>query len=83
MPLKGPRKVCRPHFFLGPPLNTNVIQRKQGEAERLMKKRANLIEMRAEGDIDKDMFRAKKQEIEDRIAARTEEIKNLQPKKGI
>ena len=63
------------------PDNTDVIQRKQGEVERLMKKRANLVEMRAEGDIDKDMFRAKKQEIEDRIAVLTEEIKDSQPKK--
>ena len=64
------------------PDNTDVIQRKQGEVERLMKKRANLVEMRAEGDIDKDMFRAKKQEIEDRIAVLTEEIKDLQPQKA-
>lgn len=64
------------------PDNTDVIQRKQGEVERLMKKRANLIEMRAEGDIDKDMFRAKKKEIEDRIAVLTEEIKDLQPEKA-
>ena len=63
------------------PDNTAVIQRKQGEVERLMKKRANLVEMRAEGDIDKDIFRAKKQEIEDRIAVLTEEIKDLQPEK--
>ena len=63
------------------PDNTEVIQRKQGEIDRLMKKRANLIEMRAEGDIDKDLFHAKKQEIEERAAVLTEEIKDLQPKK--
>lgn len=39
----------------------------------------NLIEMRAEGDIDKDLFRELKQEIEKRIAELTEEIKTLQP----
>lgn len=44
-------------------------------------KRTNLIEMRAEGDIDKEMFRSKKQEIEDRVAKLTEEIKGLQPEK--
>ena len=54
------------------PDNTDVIQRKQGEIEKLMNKRTNLIEMRAEGDIDKEMFRSKKQEIEDRVAKLTE-----------
>jgi hypothetical protein len=44
-------------------------------------KRTTLIEMRAEGDIDKVMFRSKKQEIEDRVAKLTEEIKGLQPEK--
>lgn len=63
------------------PDNTEVIQRKQREIDRLMKKRANLIEMRAEGDIDKDLFHAKKQEIEERAALLTEEIKDLQPEK--
>ncbi len=37
--------------------------------------------MRAEGDIDKVMFHSKKQEIEDRVAKLTEEIKGLQPEK--
>lgn len=63
------------------PDNTDVIQRKQGEIEKLMNKRTNLIEMRAEGDIDKEMFRSKKQEIENRVAKLTEEIKGLQPEK--
>ena len=63
------------------PDNTDVIRRKQGEIEKLMNKRTNLIEMRAEGDIDRDMFRSKKQEIEDRVAKLTEEIKGLQPEK--
>ena len=63
------------------PDNTDVIRRKQGEIKKLMNKRTNLIEMRAEGDIDKEMFRSKKQEIEDRVAKLTEEIKGLQPEK--
>ena len=63
------------------PDNTDVIRRKQGEIEKLMNKRTNLIEMRSEGDIDKEMFRSKKQEIEDRVAKLTEEIKGLQPEK--
>ena len=35
--------------------------------------------MRAEGDIDKELFRERKQEIEERIAKLTEEIKSLKP----
>ncbi len=58
---------------------TEEIKRKESEIERLSKKRVNLIEMRAEGDIDKELFRERKQEIENRIAILTEEIKNLQP----
>ncbi len=65
------------------PDNTDVIQRKQGEIEKLMNKRTNLIEMRAEGDIDKEMFRSKNQEIEDRVAKLQEEIKGLQPEKEL
>lgn len=58
---------------------TEEIKRKESEIERLSKKRINLIEMRAEGDIDKDLFRERKQEIEKRIAELTKEIKTLQP----
>lgn len=58
---------------------TEEIKRKESEIERLSKKRVNLIEMRAEGDIDKELFRERKQEIENRIAILTEEIKTLQP----
>ena len=58
---------------------TEEIKRKESEIERLSKKRINLIEMRAEGDIDKELFRERKQEIEKQIADLTEEIKTLQP----
>jgi len=58
---------------------TEEIKRKESEIERLSKKRVNLIEMRAEGDIDKELFRERKQEIETRIAKLTEEIKTLKP----
>lgn len=58
---------------------TEEIKHKESEIERLSKKRVNLIEMRAEGDIDKELFRERKQEIENRIAILTEEIKTLQP----
>lgn len=49
------------------------------QIERLNKKRVNLIEMRADGDIDKELFRERKQEVEERIAKLTEEVKSLQP----
>lgn len=58
---------------------TEEIKRRENEIERLSKKRINLIEMRAEGDIDKELFRERKQEIEERIAKLTEEIKSLKP----
>lgn len=58
---------------------TEEIKRKESEIERLSKKRINLIEMRAEGDIDKELFRERKQEIEERIVKLTEEIKSLKP----
>lgn len=63
------------------PDNADVIQRKQSEIDQLAEKRSNLIEMRAEGDIDKGLFRCKRQEIDDRIAKLTEEIGLLQPEK--
>lgn len=63
------------------PDNADVIQRKQSEIDRLAEKRSNLIEMRAEGDIDKGLFRCKRQEVDDRIAKLTEEIGLLQPEK--
>lgn len=55
------------------------IKRMESEIERLNKKRVNLIEMRAEGDIDKELFRERKQEVEERIEKLTQEIKSLQP----
>lgn len=58
---------------------TDRINQIEVEMERLNKKRVNLIEMRAEGDIDKELFRGRKQEVEERIAKLTEEVKSLQP----
>lgn len=39
----------------------------------------NLIEMRADGEITRDIFKAKKQEIEDRLLAIQNELNQLQP----
>ena len=59
------------------PDNSAVIEKKAAEVERLNQKRKNLIEMRAEGDIDREYFREKKQEIEKRIAKLSAEIERL------
>lgn len=59
------------------PDNSTVIEKKAAEVERLNQKRKNLIEMRAEGDIDREYFREKKQEIEKRIAKLSAEIQRL------
>lgn len=50
------------------------------EYDKLMQRRNNLIEMRADGDIEKDLFREKKQEIENRLSHLTDDIIALQPK---
>lgn len=62
------------------PDNSDVIERKEKESEKLQKKKENLIEMRVEGDIDKDLFREKKHEIELQISKLEKEISALQPK---
>lgn len=54
-----------------------LIRKKNGEIEKLSNRRNNLIEMRADGDIDKESFRAKKSEIDQRVAALTLEIEEL------
>lgn len=61
------------------PDNSDVIRRKEYEIERLEKKLANLIEMREDGDIDKDYFRERKREIETKIRALSQRIKELEP----
>ena len=49
----------------------------ENEIERLNRKRVNLIEMREDGDIDKELFRERKQEIEKRIEKLTADIQSL------
>lgn len=62
------------------PDNTDVIKRRQEEIERLNKKRANLFEMREDGDIDREHFRTRKNELEEKIEKLTTEIQTLLPK---
>lgn len=59
--------------------NNRLIEQKQAEAEKLNKRLHSLIEMRADGEITRDIFKAKKQEIEDRLLAIQNELNQLQP----
>lgn len=63
------------------PDNTELIKRKQEELEKFNRKRANLFEMREDGDIDSQHFKIRKAEIEAKIDSLTEEIEKLVPKK--
>ena len=59
--------------------NNRLIEQKQAEAEKFNKRLHSLIEMRADGEITRDIFKAKKQEIEDRLLAIQNELSQLQP----
>lgn len=59
--------------------NNRLIEQKQAEDEKLNKRLHSLIEMRADGEITRDIFKAKKQEIEDRLLAIQNELSQLQP----
>ena len=59
--------------------NNRLIEQKQAETEKLNKRLHSLIEMRADGEITRDIFKAKKQEIEDRLLAIQNELSQLQP----
>lgn len=57
-----------------------VIEKKCGEVEKLRSKLGNFIDMRAEGEIDKEYFTAKTAEVKEEIAKLTAEIEELQVK---
>lgn len=59
--------------------NTDIIEQKAREQSKLYTRLDNLIEMRADGEITKDIFTKKKAEIENQIAQLQTEINNLQP----
>ena len=61
------------------PDNSDAIHRKQSEIDKLNRKLANLIEMREDGDIDKEYFRERKKEIEAKISRLAQSIKSLEP----
>ena len=48
--------------------NTELLDRKKHELQIIKNKIDNLIEMRADGDIDKETFRAKKSELENQLS---------------
>ena len=57
--------------------NEALLNAKQTELTRLQKKLDAYIEMRAEGDLSQDMYRAKLDEIKPKIQRLQEEIENL------
>lgn len=54
-----------------------LLKAKQTELARLKKKLDNYIEMRAEGDLSRELFRAKCAEVEPKIQQLQEEIEKL------
>ncbi len=59
--------------------NSKIIEQKQDEIEKLKKRLDNLIEMRADGEITRDVFKIKKEEIENKISQLQASIDELQP----
>ena len=59
--------------------NEKIIKQKRDEADKLNKRLHNLIEMRADGEISRDVFKVKKEEIENRLAAIQKELAELEP----
>ena len=56
------------------------IKRKQNELDKLYRKKSNLIEMREDGDIDRDYFRERKEELDKQIDKLLADIDRLSPK---
>lgn len=59
------------------PDNQDLLNRKQAEIEKYKKKVRNLIEMREEGDIDRDYFHERKMQFEMKIEELTKSIATL------
>ena len=58
-------------------LGTDILDAKTEELERFRKKRENLVNMRMEGEIDKDYFVQKKAELEARMDILAQEIRKM------
>jgi len=59
--------------------NTEIIAQKNAEIEKLERKKVGLIEMRADGDIERDYFLTRKDEVEKQIEHFQQEIQELTP----
>ena len=59
-----------------------ALERKRAELEKLNRKFDNLVEMRSDGEIGKDMFRAKCDELEPRMDRLRREIGELEAKEA-
>ena len=57
--------------------NEALLEAKQAELTRLQKKLDNYIEMRAEGDLSRELFRSKCNELEPKIKQLQDEIETL------
>ena len=60
--------------------NSKIIKQKKDERDKLNKRLHNLIEMRADGEISRDVFKIKKEEIESRLKDIDSELEQLNPK---
>lgn len=60
--------------------NTDAIVRKQKELEKLNKKMDNYLDMRSDGEISKEIFLAKTDEIQKKMKQLKDDILTLQPK---
>jgi len=61
--------------------NEAALEMKQRELGRLQKRMDNLIEMRADGDLSKDMFRMKSEVLEPKMQKLQKEIEELSQKR--
>lgn len=59
--------------------NTELIQEKENEITKLTKRLSGLTEMRADGEITREMFQEKQSEIQNKLSKLREEILNLKP----
>ena len=57
--------------------NSDLIEQKEAELEKLNKRLDNLITMRADGEINKEIFREKQSEIQNRMNVLYDELNEL------
>lgn len=59
--------------------NTDIINQKKEELQKLLKRLDNLIEMRADGELARDIFILKKESTENSISQLKKELAELEP----